>query len=765
MIRRLLALLILLSLLPTPVEAQQKPLVTVGGQTRQLPDGTPLTVNSTIKLPELPNGDAFWTGDTTPPRVLEVPGRAFFGTTAAESAGQTTGTNWVSSNFDHYPIRSNTLTSLSKTGGTAVFGATRNSDRYRQPALATALTIWGSGQTITAGQYRGRFGRRYVAATSGTTGGTAPVHTTGTVSDGGVSWTYVDNRSQFFTPIGVAMWGWSDVDDGEGTWAGYADITRGYSGGTSFGLEFAIKNQGTNEVSDPFNFLPGGSTIGAWFAAGGDPSYGGPATSPSTAAITIGRNSAAWNTGIVFGSTGLQTIDGRQRAMALAPMQALQWYRGAGAPTFELRSDGGVAGRDMRIVSNGYSTEFRAVRPNGSEEAILGIEQPDMSAPNSRVNQLYLQASTKTGEPGTGFIKMQAAGYDNDISVQLIPKGNAPVQAYGSLWSPKSVFSSLGASLAQSPNYVGNVNTDSRLVAVDGSPSSPGITEGAVGYIEKSSSAPRFQSFAVVAHKSNASAFSRATASYGECVDPVGGTTSFCEGGRFQSTVGAGSVNGSGYGAVCAAGAVPGAITPQYIVGCEGNSINLVGPDAVTYAGFNKDRFSAAFVATNGCDGCGAFKADAGLVINPYSEKPFRTGVLIAENSVDDTGVAFRAGASMVNGIDMHMATFSYSPLWLPNDKPVRISNAAGTAAPNVLTLNASNDLDVGAEVTGSIVLGAGLRLKKVSVSDLPTCNAGAEGTLFAVNDNNGATFNAAVASGGTNHVMAYCNGTNWTVH
>jgi hypothetical protein len=53
----------------------------------------------------------------------------------------------------------------------------------------------------------------------------------------------------------------------------------------------------------------------------------------------------------------------------------------------------------------------------------------------------------------------------------------------------------------------------------------------------------------------------------------------------------------------------------------------------------------------------------------------------------------------------------------------------------------------------------------KTTAASLPTCNAGAEGSLYSVTNANSATFNAAVAGGGTNHVMAYCNGTGWTVH
>lgn len=48
--------------------------------------------------------------------------------------------------------------------------------------------------------------------------------------------------------------------------------------------------------------------------------------------------------------------------------------------------------------------------------------------------------------------------------------------------------------------------------------------------------------------------------------------------------------------------------------------------------------------------------------------------------------------------------------------------------------------------------------------SALPACATGTEGAAMAVTDSSANTWGSTVTGGGSNHVQAYCNGTNWTV-
>ncbi len=74
---------------------------------------------------------------------------------------------------------------------------------YNAPPTTVPTTIlsgaldtypWGAGQIVKAGASRYNGSNCYIAAAAGTTGATAPTHTSGTVSDGTVPWRYIGAR-------------------------------------------------------------------------------------------------------------------------------------------------------------------------------------------------------------------------------------------------------------------------------------------------------------------------------------------------------------------------------------------------------------------------------------------------------------------------------------------------------------------------------------------------------------------------------------------
>ena len=62
------------------------------------------------------------------------------------------------------------------------------------------------------------------------------------------------------------------------------------------------------------------------------------------------------------------------------------------------------------------------------------------------------------------------------------------------------------------------------------------------------------------------------------------------------------------------------------------------------------------------------------------------------------------------------------------------------------------------AEFTGQIVQ------TPVAFVSAPACNSGNEGSVQAITDSTVNTWGSAIAGGGGNHVLGYCDGTNWTV-
>jgi hypothetical protein len=65
--------------------------------------------------------------------------------------------------------------------------------RIHVGAASEGYTVWSAGAAVTAGDYRYYGLNIYQAAGSGTTGATPPTHTSGSVSDGTITWAYINS--------------------------------------------------------------------------------------------------------------------------------------------------------------------------------------------------------------------------------------------------------------------------------------------------------------------------------------------------------------------------------------------------------------------------------------------------------------------------------------------------------------------------------------------------------------------------------------------
>ena len=92
---------------------------------------------------------------------------------------------------------------------------------------------------------------------------------------------------------------------------------------------------------------------------------------------------------------------------------------------------------------------------------------------------------------------------------------------------------------------------------------------------------------------------------------------------------------------------------------------------------------------------------------------------------------------------------------------------SSGNAAVNCLDdtgLAADGSTPPAINTTGGLYSATGVKSAAAAFANLPACGASTEGTIRAVTDSASATWGATVTGSSTNHVLAYCNGTNWTV-
>lgn len=266
--------------------------------------------------------------------IWRFPDRVFAGAAAEYDGATATGRwSWVGTDANAqatYIERGATLLGYSAHGGTGVAGASKLSDQY----TAYGYSVWTTGQSVSIGAKRGYKQRLYTATTAGTCGATPPTHTTGTASDGTVTWQH--DAPTYLTPLGIASFVVSDALDGTGAWGAYVEVVRASGANGAWVAEFVAKNKGTNVSATPYT-NPAGALYGLFLNGGGDPSYGGVATNPSAAGLVFSglTPGVVWNTGILFKQTSITGADGTGganvgTAVALARGHKLDWYNSSG---------------------------------------------------------------------------------------------------------------------------------------------------------------------------------------------------------------------------------------------------------------------------------------------------------------------------------------------------------------------------------------------------------------------------------------------------
>jgi len=133
-------------------------------------------------------------------------------------------------------------------------------------------------------------------------------------------------------------------------------------------------------------------------------------------------------------------------------------------------------------------------------------------------------------------------------------------------------------------------------------------------------------------------------------------------------------------------------------------------------------------------------------------------GSYIGNNPMFPKGFTVRSGESMklqtIPGQETQIYEQSYNTYIQPNDGSAYDSIIDHKGQWGILNTSPQAAFDV----SGSV------RTRPVALASAPACSSTIEGSMQAILDSTTATWGATITGGGSNHVLGYCDGTNWTV-
>lgn len=319
---------------------------------------------------------------------------------AADAMGNETpgaDVSWLTTQLDHYLERAYEVV-VSPNGGITQTLATRTSDKYDGHPVHTP------GASVALGDRCGWMGCLYEADAAGVCGASSPTHTTGTVSDGGVPWRFI--QRQMRTSITSAIILNNDGKrDGMLSWPTYMEQNQYEGAGSNYSEHVNRNASGHSVVNDPYNPTPSRSSISWVYNSGGDPVYGPAATHPSTCGLVFDKLvSQPWHSAIVFADGAFADQGGGvYLPVKLARKHRLRWYAGAGITGADIYSD--VSTNTERVAlafmnriiqfqcQAGRMGTFESAAPAGqAPENYLGIVAQPAST-----GHVQLVARTNTG--------------------------------------------------------------------------------------------------------------------------------------------------------------------------------------------------------------------------------------------------------------------------------------------------------------------------------------------------------------------------------
>lgn len=216
-------------------------------------------------------------------------------------------------------------------------------------------------------------------------------------------------------------------------YGGYLEARRAAGAGTTQGSEIDIVNQGSVVGLDPYNMFTTGTTPALWLSSGRPDVTSGAAN--ASAALGIINNNTAFENGIVFHSSALNTTTGEGNAIVLPQKDAVVWFGSAGNKVAAIRSDA-TTGSLRMIFANGLmvlqdlsgNTKFTFTTTGGftTSSSIQGSTVYG-------TNGIVLPVTTVAGLPGCGA---GTRGYLYAVTDASSPTYNGSVTGGGSTTIP-----------------------------------------------------------------------------------------------------------------------------------------------------------------------------------------------------------------------------------------------------------------------------------------------------------------------------------------
>lgn len=206
-------------------------------------------------------------------------------------------------------------------------------------------------------------------------------------------------------------------------WCGYVEgVLAAGTTGYYYGIENSIVSNWAAADIDPYSINTLNGTRG-WRTSCGKGS--GPTVTMCSAVMDVVQNPQVFRNGLVFASGWGDTTGGRIPAALVMPSgTGMQWYYGAGAPSWTLWATATGPGGFFALGNQAIDIYGAGAEAGTTYFHLSNTGSGELDAGASTGNYVALVGATA----GTGSA-VQAKGVDTNIDLRLIPKGSGKITA------------------------------------------------------------------------------------------------------------------------------------------------------------------------------------------------------------------------------------------------------------------------------------------------------------------------------------------------